>query len=706
MAILSTALRCVWLFTFSVTLHAANPLFKKPSIEALNTLLKNLGYAHIAPELPVCLIDQLPLNTYPSGSVVNGFIQGEHSRLYQASFDTNHWSGKVSAFQFKEGFSHLLWQTSLDINNNQKIHTYNPQLNKGIIFAWDQMSAGQQQRLAGIDNDSLAKKRLKWLYGERGDAVAPLRLRKHRLGDIIHSNIVFKGRYQAHVYQQLSGAEGLHYGGFLKAKRASQEMLFVSANDGLLHALNADTGEELFSYIADASLGKITIISDRKYGCQGDDCLLHEYLADGLGNLGDAYFDEQWHSLLVNTLGIGGKAVYALDVSTPAEFSAKNVLWEISTTQSPDNNDLFTEHLGLSHQKVNIVRLQSGRWAAIFGNGYLSFGQQAVLFVVDIETGRLIRMLETHNGGLDLPNGLSATTAIDADDNGSVDTVYAGDLLGHLWAFDLSSSDSSEWSVKYGKAKHPEPLFRACIDKSCTQVQAITQAVEVGHHHRGGLMIYFGTGYSDAIARLLSKEQILLNTIYGVWDQGKVLSSKALLLKQSILAETQIDESTKLRVNSTYRVDYNQQRGWYLDLDSPADRATTLRESLYSQPVLANGVLTVTTVVEDVELCKWGRKSWLMRLNAEQGARLKSASFDTNGDQSFSAQDSIEYNDTSTMVSGLQIGTIASQGSAIPVLRVNSRKEVFYISDDEGSARAIEAASSYSVGRLSWRKLQ
>ncbi len=71
----------------------------------------------------------------------------------------------------------------------------------------------------------------------------------------------------------------------------------------------------------------------------------------------------------------------------------------------------------------------------------------AVLFILDAQTGALIRRLDTGSG---TNNGLSGPTAIDTNGDGIVDMVYAGDLNGNLWKFDLSSASKDSWDVGNG----------------------------------------------------------------------------------------------------------------------------------------------------------------------------------------------------------------------------------------------------------------
>ena len=97
-----------------------------------------------------------------------------------------------------------------------------------------------------------------------------------------------------------------------------------------------------------------------------------------------------------------------------------------------------------------IVKMANGKWTAIVANGYGSNSHQAVLFIIDIETGKLIKSINTGFGSLLQKNGLSSPTAVDSNGDFITDVIYAGDLQGNLWAFDVSSQNSSEWDNKFG----------------------------------------------------------------------------------------------------------------------------------------------------------------------------------------------------------------------------------------------------------------
>ena len=121
----------------------------------------------------------------------------------------------------------------------------------------------------------------------------------------------------------------------------------------------------------------------------------------------------------------------------PDNFSAGDVMWEF--TSADDSN------MGVAIPRPTIARLANDKWVAIVANGYNS-GGNAMLFVLDLETGAVIREIDTGVGG---DNGLSNPTPVDVDGDRIIDYVYAGDLRGNMWKFDVTSSNSADWDVAF-----------------------------------------------------------------------------------------------------------------------------------------------------------------------------------------------------------------------------------------------------------------
>jgi len=326
-------------------------------------------------------------------------------------------------------------------------------------------------------------------------------------------------------------------------------------------------------------------------------------------------------------LGAGGKSIYALNVSDAANFKATDVLWEFSDAAD----------LGYTYSQPLIARTNDtlNPWVAIFGNGYNSTNDKAFLYIVNLQTGALIRKLSA--GSLNA-NGLSTAVLYDANGDKAVDAVYAGDLQGNLWEFDLSSTSAAGWQL----ANSGQPLFTA--RNSLNEVQPITSQPKVGPHPDGGVLVYFGTGQYIANGDTANTQ---VQTYYAIWDNGSpvLTTNRSQLQQQSITLQnnqTFLDAngnefSFDVRETSANTVDYaGGKRGWFMDLQPPA---TPGGERVVSRPLLIADRVIFVSVVPSTDRCEAGGVSWLFELNAVTGARLESSVFDFNNDGSFNGLD-------------------------------------------------------------------
>jgi type IV pilus assembly protein PilY1 len=160
----------------------------------------------------------------------------------------------------------------------------------------------------------------------------------------------------------------------------------------------------------------------------------------------------------------------------------------------------------------------NGAWAYVVGNGYESRNDTAALLVFDARDGSLIRAIDTGVGGAGSRNGLGAVTPV-YDGSRNIVAIYAGDKLGHLWKFDLSSANPSSWKIFNEQPPGvPSPLFTA-TDGGMTR--PIHQAPRVAPHPLGGLYVAFGTGkYFEVGDPANSDDQ----GIFVLRDQGQVPS--------------------------------------------------------------------------------------------------------------------------------------------------------------------------------------
>lgn len=662
--------------------------------------------AMLTADKPVEITDKLKsaittiLQSVGSASAVaaNSTRLDANSRVFQARYDSRDWSGELLAYNVAGDGSleSRAWttdtSTAIPAHDTRKIFTKNS--SGGAEFLWDDLDDSQKIALtpdtSDTDRATVGPRVVNWLRGDqsREGTDTSLRIRTKRLGDIVNSTPFFHWK-QNFGFSSLA-TEGASYASYVASKATEPAVIYVGANDGMLHAFKATTGEELFAYIPAGVYQNLYKLAQPDYE--------HRYFVDGPSQVHDAYLNSAWRSVLVGSTGAGGKSVFALDVSDPDGMTASDVLWEFHTSSSS------SDKLGVALTNPVIARLASGDWVAIFGNGYNS-GDSLKLFVLDLLTGDIIRVINTGVSGED--NGLGNIVPVDVDADRMTDHVYAGDLSGNVWKFDLTGSSSSDWAVAYEDSGNPAPLF---IAKDADGVsQPITGRMAVGPGENGSVMVYFGTGKyfgaSDGEVGTGPQTQ----SFYGIQDSGSQVSGRSDLVEQTIVSEgstslagTGNSSESALRVVSNNTVDYTSHKGWYLDLKlvTATDGGG---ERVVEQPILRHGRVIFVTLQPSADSCDFGGTSHLMELDAKTGGRLAYAVFDANGDGIINSADLMTVDATSIPPSGKKFTEIISRPGIIDA----GAKEYKYTSGSRGTLGVTtEKGGGYISGRQAWWQLR
>ena len=640
------------------------------------------------PEELVTNLQQLMQNVLSRiGSGASVSINGEELHagtvMFQASYSTDGWTGDVKAYNVDTVTGEVildapLWSAShelgdelanansswdepdwnqTDWDSGRLIATYDPSSNSGLPFRIPAgLSAGiTDEQKNYLDGDAdLAQQKLNYLRGDNAneeDNGGSFRNRSAKLGDLVHSSPL----YQAYT---ISGVD--------------KGVLFVGGNDGMLHAFDADDGHELFGYVPNLVFPNLHYLTNTDF--------VHRYFVDLTPYVAETGTTaEGGHgTLLVSGLGKGGKGYFCLDVSNPFDFDdedelAAAVKWEYPRP-SPHTSDAERDNMGFSFSKAFIVDSNDG-WIVIFGNGYDSETQCAALYILDADTGALKELIRTGEASCSGScNGLSTPLPLDVNGDYKVDYVYAGDLNGNIWKFDLSSSLSSEWKVAYEDSSgDPAPLFTAKGPGGTTQPITIMPSV-MTHCQAAlnGYLVLFGTGkylHTDDMADTTTQ------TIYGIWDYGdeddeylgtfdrgaapsnKPLSNQpdsvSLLQQEQVYyAEEDLGDYTRyLRVISNYEPvwetdldandpnnklpDPSYHAGWYFDL--PLSKERVVRDGA----VRDEKYIVITSIPKDSP-CAAGGDSIVHEMSACSGGRLDEAAFDITDDQIVNESDLIE----------------------------------------------------------------
>ena len=611
------------------------------------------------------IFDDIFRKTSAFGAVSqNSTAINDGSRVFQGRFDSTDWSGEIEALKpLGDGTLVSKWSTNdagrFAVPALRKVFTLKPGTGGVEFKLLADLSVTQQDDLrasacggALADPDTCAQARIDWMRGDKTheEAGGPLRKRARVLGDIISSSPYYV---------------------------RDTETLYIGSNDGMLHAFAADTGNELFAYAPNALMPRLHKLTSPTYS--------HEYFVDGEIAVSARSETPGSRNILVGTLGRGGKALYALDVTDPTHFDAADVLWE------------YTEaDLGIALGKPLIARLNNGKMAVLVGNGYNSSSERAVLYAIDLETGALIRKIDTLAGSAGDTNGLTTPRGWDDDANGTLDVVYAGDRLGNVWKFDLSSSNSASWGSAFSSAGVPAPFFVA--RDAGGKRQPITGGMSIGVNPRRGdpnfgkLFVFFGTGQYILSDDITDKS---VQTWYGLIDTGTSIPDRTVLMPRTITTESTIGGSAVRAFSTALAGDMAGKRGWYIDLEPPSGANG---ERITSDAKFLGSVLLVTSIVPSTDMCKPGGDGFLNAVDPFSGGALSTVFFDANRDQAFTDADAL-------MVAGkrVAVGSISPDNN-LPseAILIGNR---LITSGTSGQVRSVGANNPIRTGRIAWREI-
>jgi type IV pilus assembly protein PilY1 len=519
---------------------------------------------------------------------------GGGSLAVSVSYDPSNWTSTITASKIRPDGSISVgaWSTDTSFTSNvgRSVFSWDPGSSSGFAYSWANLSSSQKTAWFKNNNDLF-----NWVLGDRTNesGTPPLfRKRSFLLGDVINSDLVVSGKTDL-GYSSITGKLGDDYPAFVTQKKS---LVYVGANDGMLHAFDAN-GKEVFAYVPSSLSPTIAKLAEDPY--------VHRNYVDGPLSLWD-YYKSGWKSILVGGLGDGGKTVFGLDVTgvqSGGTFSSADVLFEINDPE-----------LGYAYSRPIVVQQPNKEWVAIFGNGYGGVSNRAMLFVYNLSTKTLTK-IDTNVGTSALPNGMSSPSGLSLQ-TGFANAVYAGDYQGNLWRFDVDKSGT--WKI----ANAGSPLFVA--KDSGGKGQPITAAPRLLRHPAGGIMIVFGTG---KFFETQDRSDLNVQTVYGIRDINAVVKRSS-LVKQSIV--TGNNSTAAFRAVSNNLVDYNSAAGWYLDLNS-TDGVLATGEKVVSSVIRVGEVIGLNTFIPSRNTCEGIGGGYLMFLNPFTGG-LSAPVSDSDGD--------------------------------------------------------------------------
>lgn len=608
------------------------------------------------------------LGSSAAATTSTAFITQGDNFLFRSSYVSMQWTGELIRQQLDVNTGAVLptidWsaQTKLDAQTSRNIYFFNSSASTKLTsFLWANLNTTQQSYfnltkvqlltqscasgatcLSSASQTAAAGANLvNFIRGDRtnegalADNTKYFRQRQHILGDIVDSESVY-------VKGGLASFSDPGYSAYTSSSAVTSRkaMVYVGANDGMLHAFRAaddpatttidEGGQEDWAYIPSMVMPNLYKLADKGYD------LRHQFYVDGSPVAADICFQNcttasasDWKTILVGGLNFGGMGYYALDITDPTNPKA---LWEFTNP-----------NLGYSYGNPKVVKLKNGTWVVIVTSGYNNVPPDAAsgdgighLYVLNAYTGAIINDISTGVGSTATPSGLAridvpvASPGIDATGL----AAYGGDLLGNLWRFDINGPDASgtnRWS-DIGATGFDAQLL-ATLQGPSGNIQPITAkplltlvdtilVVNIGTGRYLGSVDLSDTSQQSFYA---IKDTFAAGTTSGtaIYANPRSLSS---FVHQSQTATTCPAGSSaaictsgqSVVTSSNTSVDFTTQSGWYLDFSHTGERNNT-------DSAIMQGTLLLTTNVPNSSSCSVGGDSYLYQLNYRNGGSVTSS---------------------------------------------------------------------------------
>ncbi len=624
---------------------------------------------------------------------------GKASYVFQTSYRSSDWSGKLhkrmlvnnadNSFKLGANPSWEAGELLTEAHNPRTIATYNSVTNKTVLFNLTNLAHKDQMALSSLAGGSfdaqLGEERIRYLSGEREleqsastITITTFRKRSSLLGDIVHSIPVLVGKADNANADKKAQR-------FLANQSSRPDVVYVGANDGMLHAFHAESGSELFAYIPSPLIAKLSTLTSLNYQ--------HDAYMDGNIGIGAVQIDGVWKTVLSAGMGAGAKGVFALDISTPNDFM--NGLGALFEFTEQDDADIGYITCAPSIIKLTTNRGREAYFVAI-PSGYNSSNSNgdAFLFLLSLDKkpseswmlNRNYFKIKAANSNPHNANALAAPAFV-LSAQGSANLAYAGDLQGNLWRFDLQKD--------LDKPNVARIIFTAKDHQGNSQ--PISAQPLITNAPQGGYLVLFGTGkYVEAADK--DPQGFKTNSFYAVRDSTK---GNTAISGRDELAQRKLTRTTKGRKTGNtvsgaafnYGENSSDKKGWYIDFAS----SNKSGERSIEPAMAEHGYVFFNTHTPGTNLQAPSSNSYA--LNVLTG---------------FSAsQDSITGYSTTNVVLTRPIVVLDSEitskeTSGRTVVKTNYSVITIEPSARGNSVEIIESGSfrASPAGRLSWREIQ
>ena len=623
---------------------------------------------------------------------------------YSTLYDSQSWTGEVQAnvlnFDTVTGnpvleqppvwfFSNRLetQASSGGWDTRRRIASWDPVSRTAVAFRATGSSRLTNSQLATLDtaydtnNDSANY--LNYLRGDRTNEITSTatgstrayRTRSTLVGDIEGSKAVPVGKPD----YPFSDADNPGYGAFKAANQSRRTVVYVGANDGMMHAIDGTLttagGSELFAYVPSALFnGPTNTPAVNGLAALGRSPYVHKYFVNSTPVTFDVDFHNtrnpdplvagpDWRTILVGGLGKGGKGFYALDVTNPDYLATSEsnlvskVLWEFT---DPD--------MGFSYGAPLIGKTRKYGWVVVLTSGYNNGSSTGYIYIVNPRTGELLEKIATPTSS----NGLAQVNGyVERYDNNVMDTLYAVDLDGNIWRVALTGLTGN----------YPAPeLFAIATDDNGVRQPITARPVIEADPRTNTRFVMVGTG------KLLDTTDIgstQYQTFYAITDGNGREGGYATI-------STPVSKSNLVRTIDPVNpptIDYSTRRGWFININElDAATASGPPYRVVTRPSSFYGTVTFVAVALVNDPCSPTGTSRIIGLDF------------------YNAQSLLLSSVTNERLPFVQV---ASNVTDIKDLSVNGKREIIFGDDRGGLSQARSAPPpGKPPGRLNWREIQ
>ena len=595
-------------------------------------------------------------------------------------------------------YTRSLWEAGKklslrDLNSRpRKIFTT---LDKANFIPFEPAQAASLKNYLRISNLTQAENTIRYIQGED---LAGMRSRKMfvdtnldtvadtevtwRLGDIVYSTPAVVSRPMENYDDIYSDPS---YGDFeLKyAKGTASDpvprptIVYVGANDGMLHAFNAgcyrqgdeagtagrehgrftdeyptyftnalgstpELGEEIWAFVPHNLLPHLRWLTDINY--------THVYYVDLKPKIVDAriFADDSthpggWGTVLIGGLAMGGGIYPASDFdmngtsNDPRTWSSCYYAIDITNPGSPDLLWEFTDtgRIGFTTAYPAVGRIGDpddidASWYVIFGSGPTDYdgmsNQPVSVYVLNLETGTQLRRFQFENNGF---AGGAAT--VDANLDYNTNAVYVGESY-----FASSVWRGKMYRLLVGTAEsgyNAPNAWTASVLASTRTGQPIVAPPAIAADHTNTPWVYWGTGRFFSVD---DKTDLTTQSFYGVKDMtmpaGGNAENKAatdLIDVTSVVVTygtpSTVSGSTEVPNGAAWEEMLSEMRGtettptygWILDLTETAGPGAGERS--LEKPSVFGGLTMFSTFKPDQDVCGFGGNGRLYCVYYETG---------------------------------------------------------------------------------------